>query len=535
MNSLRGTGALLRLAARRDRITLPVWLAALTAMAASSVASVADLYPSYASRLQFAAGAGSNPATIALYGPSSDLATLGGLSTWKLGALGAAAVALMSTFTVIRHTRGNEQAGRSELIGAAVVGRHAALTAATVISLAANLLLAVLTGLALTAGGIPAAGSFAFGFALAATGWVFTGVAAVTAQLTVSSRSANSIAAAVLAVSYLLRAVGDSSGPGSAGRSVSWISPLDWTLAVRSFAAQPHWWVFVLPLAATILLLGIGYRLVAHRDLGAGLIQDRPGPAGAGGGLRSPFALAWRLHRGSLLGWGVGFVLAGAAIGTMASSVSDLAGDNDQVRTLFARMGGVQGLTDAYLAATMSLAGLAAAGYAIQTALRLRTEEAGGQAEALLATPVPRARWMLSHVVVLVMGTVTLLALLGLSAGLAHGLRTGDVAGQLPRLLVAALAQVPAALVVGTLATTVFGLLPRFVTVSWGLLAVFLLLGQFGDLLGLDQRVMDLSPFTHTPKLPGGTLSATPVALLLAVAVLLAGVGIFRFRRRDLH
>ncbi len=534
MNSLRGTGALIRLAARRDRITLPVWLGALTVMAAGSVAGVADLYPSHASRLAFAASAGTNPATVALYGPSADLATLGGLSTWKLGALGAAAVALMSTFTVIRHTRGNEQAGRSELIGAGVVGRHAALTAASVVSLVANLLLAVLTGLALTAGGIPARGAFAFGFALAAAGWVFTAVAAVTAQLTVSSRSANSIAAAVLAVSYLLRSVGDSAGQHSAGRALSWISPLGWTLAIRSFAAEPHWWVFVLPLAATALLLGVGYLLVARRDLGAGLLPDRPGPAGAGSGLRSTFGLAWRLHRGSLLGWSIGFILGGLAVGTLASSVDDLAGNSEQVKTLFTKLGGVKGLTDSYLAATMSIAGLVAAGFAVQTALRLRTEESGGQAEALLATPVPRTRWMLGHIAVLVVGTITLMTSIGLSAGLAHGLRTGDVAGQLPRVLAGALVQVPAALVVGAVATTLFGLLPRFVTVSWGVLAAFLLLGQFGDLLGLNQRVMDLSPFTHTPKLPGGTLSATPVVVLLAVAVLLAGVGMLRFRRRDL-
>ncbi len=45
---------------------------------------------------------------------------------------------------------------------------------------------------------------------------------------------------------------------------------------------------------------------------------------------------------------------------------------------------------------------------------------------------------------------------------------------------------------------------------------------------------MDLSPFAHAPKLPGGSFSALPIALLLAVAAIIGGIGLVALRRRDI-
>ena len=60
------------------------------------------------------------------------------------------------------------------------------------------------------------------------------------------------------------------------------------------------------------------------------------------------------------------------------------------------------------------------------------------------------------------------------------------------------------------------------------------LLGQLGPVLRFDQSVMDISPFTHLPKLPGGTLSAAPMLWLVAVAVTLGVAGLVGLRRRDI-
>jgi ABC-2 type transport system permease protein len=62
----------------------------------------------------------------------------------------------------------------------------------------------------------------------------------------------------------------------------------------------------------------------------------------------------------------------------------------------------------------------------------------------------------------------------------------------------------------------------------------FLLLGEFGTVLGLAPAVQDLSPFAHVPSLPGGDSSAAPVVGLSVVAAALLAAGAAGFRRRDI-
>jgi ABC-2 type transport system permease protein len=79
-----------------------------------------------------------------------------------------------------------------------------------------------------------------------------------------------------------------------------------------------------------------------------------------------------------------------------------------------------------------------------------------------------------------------------------------------------------------------FGLLPRLAVASWGALAVCVLVALVGASTRLDQRVLDLSPFTHVPRAPGAAIAATPLAWLAAAAVVLAAAGLAGLRRRDL-
>jgi ABC-2 type transport system permease protein len=195
-------------------------------------------------------------------------------------------------------------------------------------------------------------------------------------------------------------------------------------------------------------------------------------------------------------------------------------------------LGGQQALVDSYLSFTMALAALVVAVYLVQSLLRMRGEETAYRAEPVLATPVGRLRWAASHVTVAVLGAAWLLVLMGLFAGLGRG--GDDVGHQIGRLLGAALAQLPAALVLAGITIALIGLLPRWSVAAWGLLGLFVAIGQFGDLLKLNQRVRDISPFTHTPTVLGGTVSATPLIVLSLVAIALAAIGLLGLRRRDI-
>jgi ABC-2 type transport system permease protein len=527
-----GAGALVRLALRRDRLMLPIWIYALTAIAASGAYALRQLYPTVAGRAQFAASAGRNPALEFLYGQLQGT-SVGALTVWRYGAFGAVGAGLMTIFLVVRHTRADEEAGRLELVGAAAVGRSAPLTAALLVAVTASASTALATGGVLILLGLPAVGSAAFALGLGGVGLVFAAVAAVAAQVSGTARGARAIAISVLGVSYLLRAVGDSAGAGGP-TWLSWLSPVGWAGQVRAFAGE-RWWVLLLLAAGAAMTGCLAFALAARRDQGSGLIQPRPGPAAAGTLLRGPAGLAWRLQRGALAGWAIGFLAIGAAAGAAAKGIGGLLGSSAQLRQAFERLGGQAGITNAYLAAVMSLAGLAAAAYATATVLRLRSEEGAQLAEPLLAAPVGRVRWALSHLVLAVAGTAVVLAAAGLGAGIASGLRGGNLTTALPSLLGAALAQLPAALAVAGVAALLFGLLPGWcVPGGWAALAVTALIGLFGPVVRVAGWVLDISPFSQVPRLPGGMVSPVPLLWLAAAAVTLGAAGLAGLRRRDL-
>jgi ABC-2 type transport system permease protein len=528
MNALAGTGELTRLAARRDRILMPVWLYVLTAVVASTGYSLKKAYPTAADRATLAAGVGHNPSIAAIYG-SAYSSSPGGILAWRAGLIAAIGCALMSIILVIRHTRGDEEAGRLELVGATAVGRQAPPVAGLVLALAASTVLGVLIMLVSLLLGLPAGGSVALGLEVAAAGWVFAGIAVACAQLTASARAARGIAASLLGAAYLLRALGDA----NSGISwVTWVSPLGWAERLRPFAAE-RWWVLALSVAATVAFSALAWLLAAHRDVGAGLLPDRPGRPTATRWLRDPITLAVRLQRGSLIGWFAGFVVAGAVLGAAAHGIGALL-NSPQVRADVFRYGGHANLVNAYFVVLFQESAIAAAAYAVAASLRLHDEESAGRADPVLAAPVGRIRWAAGHVLTAVIGPALLLAGLGAAAGVAYGTH-GGMGSQVARLAGAALAQVPAAWLMMGVVVALFGLLPRLtVGMSWGVLGVAALLAIVGPLVRLSSWVLDVSPFTHTPKLPGTAFTIQPLLWLTGVAIVLAWAGLAGLRHRDM-
>ena len=522
-----GTGALLRLALRRDRILLTSWVVGLAATAGFSAAATVDLYPTEEQRVAAAETINASAAVVALYGRIYDPTSLGAVSMIKLTALGAAIVGIVMLFVAIRHTRAEEESGRLELLSGGRLGRLAPLTSTLVLVAGASAALALLTTVANTAAGLPLAGSLAFGLGWGMCALVYGALGTVTAQLSATARSARGLGLVVLAISYVLRAVGDLAEPGPS--FLSWLSPIGWNQQLRAYSGE-RWWVLVLPLLATAALMGLAYALRSRRDLGGALRAERPGPAR--GRLGTVGGLAWRLHSHVLLGWAVAFVLFGLILGSLASSVDKLL-TSPAMKEFFEKIGGTAGLVDVFLGAEIAIIAAIAAAYGISAADRLRSEEVDGHAEPLLATATSRWRWATSHYAIALGGSFALMVLAGLAIGVGASASLGDWS-QLGRVLVAALAQVPAVWVMTSLVMLAFGWVPRLTVAVWGLLAAFVVVGEFGALWNLPEWLMDLSPLRHAPVLPVGTDGLAAVAGLLAAAALLSAAGYLGWRRRDL-
>jgi ABC-2 type transport system permease protein len=526
-SAFAGTLGMLRLYLRRDRVVLPLWVLLLSLpLATVYVGSIEKVYPDQAARAGFAASIMASPAQRALYGQIYN-DSLGATGIWKAGMFHLL-IAVAVILTVIRHTRADEETGRAELIDSTAVGRYASLTAALLLSFGASVITGAVGAAGLLTTSVPPSGSLAFGAALACSGLVFTAVAAVAAQLSSSARFARGAAFAVLATAFTLRAVGDA-GSGT----LSWLSPLGWSLQVRPYAGD-RWWVLLLHLATTMLLTALAYRLLAGRDVGAGLIAERPGPATASPMLRGALGLAWRLDRGALLLWTVGLFLYGLLIGSVVHGIGDELGGGT-AQDIVEHMGGTGALEQAFVAVAFSMLGMMAAAFAISLTLRPHQEEAGQRAETVLGGAVGRSRWLAGHLAIALIGSAVAMLIAGAAAGLTYGVAAHDIGGKLSLVLATAAVQLPAVWLSAAVTVALFGLAPRFSPVAWGVLIGFVALYLIGSLSGFPQWLLDLEPFAHIPRVTGGAFTPVPLLWLLVIDAALIALGVAAFRRRDVQ
>lgn len=552
-HALTGVGPLFRLSMRLDRVRILAWIAAVVLLVASSYLAYDTVFPDAAATAELTASFSSNTAFTLLLGQVHDLSTPGGFTAWRSMGLASIAVSLMAIFTVVRHTRAEEDSGRAELVASGVVGRHAALAAAVGLAVVACLVAGAVVAVSLVAAaaarggvmqgglmqggagqggavtGADVSGAIALGAAIGATGMVFAGVAALTAQLGSFARTANALAGALLGVTYVLRGWGAAT---SGMEWVAWLSPFGWGEQVLPYL-EDRWAVLALPLVATAALLAVAHGLLARRDLGFGVIGLRPGRPAAGPRLAGASALSWRLSRGAFTGWVAGFVLLGALYGSVISSIGDLFQNNPALAEILRAGGGsTDDLTQAFVGMILTVLGLVATLNGVQRVLHGRTEELEGRAEPLLAASVSRPAWLSSHGVAgLVSATVVYAA--GTLAFALVTAATTDVVS-LSQVLVAGLLELPAVWVVVGLGVALLGAAPRFLAAAWVVVGVTFVLTMFGPILGLPDAVLNLSAFNNVPDYLTQGMNAVPIAILTALAAALVVAGFIGIRRRDL-
>jgi polyether ionophore transport system permease protein len=537
MSGFTGTLRLVRLALWRDRLVLPTWILGMAAFLAATTALFEDSYSAHPELLK--------PDTqIVVENPGMRVLGLvtgpsvGGYTLHRDALTLAVLAAMMSVLAVVRHTRQAEELGREEMLAAGVVGRYASVSAAVAVAVVANLVLAVLLGLAMMIAGQPAAGSLVGGASIALVGVTFAGVAAVTSQLVSTTRAATGLAGAALGVAFLLAALGnmlgsvDSTALRVTSAWPSWLSPIGWGQQMRPFADN-LWWPLALAAAAAASLFGLAVVLVDRRDVGQGMWPERRGAAHASPVLLSPTGLVWRLQRGALMGWAVGLLGFGLVFGALSDRIEGLKG---AATDWYATFGGDVDLIGAYWASMMQIAGMAVAGYVVTLMLRLRHDEAEGTLEPVLGTAVSRLRWLSAYAVNALAGATVLMLVYAAAMGLTGGQALGGTSALLRDLVAAALIQIPAIVVLGAAVALVVMVLPRWsVGLSWVLVVVSVFVGpMFGPSMGLPVWLLDLSPFTHVPNAPAVAISYGPLLGLGLAGALLAALAVFVLRRRNL-
>jgi ABC-2 type transport system permease protein len=514
-----GVPSLLRLALRRDRVRLSVWVAALTLMMVYAPNAIKLAYPEEAQRLA-RVNVMKTPAGMMLSGPSfgGNEADLGAMMANELMLTLIVATSILSILTVIRHTRAEEESGIAELVLSSVVGRYARTYAALILVGGVNGVLAVAMTLAMSATGFALVDTAAMCLGITGVAMVFGAVAAVTAQLWRQARTATGAAMASLALAALIRGIGDVIN--NSGSALSWFSPIAWAQQMRSFV-DLRWWPFALLVALTIGLMALATWLESRRQYDDGNIPstgERPNARP----IKSVFGLHITLQRGQTIGWSVGLFLAGLAFGSMTKSLLDAAKDNP----VLARVLTAQGNDGVYTTMTQFLAAAATA-YVVGAVLRVYNDEESGLGEAVLARAVSRWRWLLTAVASALVGSTVLMLFAGLGNGLGAGITLGEP-GTIVRLTLAGLAYVPAMAVLAGVAALAVAV--RHAWIGW-LAVTFVVVSLYlGALLRLPHWLIDLSPIGRTTVPTDFPAIALTVMVVVAAALTLCAGWIYRSR-----
>jgi ABC-2 type transport system permease protein len=527
-SALIGTGRLLRLTLRRDRVQLPLWIVGLGGMIAASALAVPGVYNSAEKIAGYAASVGASPVSYLMSGRQAGIDTIGGITANEISQVAQLGVCLMVMFQVVRHTRAEEESGRAELLRSTVLGRHAATLAGLGYAVLTALLIGGITIGAMLAAGLDVTGSLTYGVGLTLLGICYAAVALVAAQLSTSARGALGITGAAIAVGYLIRGLG-----AMQDNALVWLSPFGWAQLMNAFGTE-RWWPAMLLVVVTAGLLALAAYLTAHRDFGGGLLQPRRGRPRASRALSTSFGLALRQQRSLLLGWAIGLFVLAMIYGAVIPTVPDLVESNPDIgQFIGASADAEQALIDAFLGYILLFMAVVSTGFAVASVLRLRSEEESGRAEAVLATGVSRTRWVAATVTVAGLGTLVLVVLMGIGLAVGYGLGMGQWDQALIQIA-DQLAYLPGVLVVAAFAVAVAGLLPRLSMLAWILVAAVFVQTMLGETLRLPDAVDSLSPFWHLPGVPQEPFEPIPGLVELAFAVALVAVGLWGYRRRDL-
>ncbi|MGD7022327.1 ABC transporter permease [Rossellomorea vietnamensis] len=528
---LKNTEMLFRFILRQDRIRIPVWILSLSLLSFMTAQSFKGLYPTKESR-EAIAETMMNPSMTAMLGKAYgiDNYTYGAMFAHEMLLFTAMVVAVMSILLTTRHTRAEEEDGRIEMIRALPAGRMANLGAAHFSLILTNFMLAIVTGLGLYALQIESMdlnGSLLYGAALGVTGLFFTGITAVFAQLSETSRGTIGYSFTVLGAAYLIRAIGDVSG-----ETLSWFSPLGWVLGSEVYVNN-YWWPVIMTAVVSGALILISIYLNSIRDLGSGFLPARPGKRYASSLLLSPFGLAARLQRTGLISWTVGMLLIGASYGSIFGDLESFFSEIEMMQKLLSSADGFS-LTEQFLAKIMSIVAMISTVPALMTVLKLKGEEKAQRTEHLLARAVSRTRLIGSYLFLSFIVTIVMQGAASLALGAAAN-ATLENSIEFSTFLQAGMVYLPAMWIFITIAVLLVGFAPKLTGLAWLYLGYSFFVVYLGGLFQFDEWVANISPFAHIPELPIEEMNYLKVFLLTILAVILAAAGFAGYRRRDIQ
>jgi len=521
--------------ARRAAKQGALWGLLFGVMIAATEATYTTTFPTAASRARLALSVQGNAGFEAVFGPIRRMDTVAGYTAYKVGITLIILAAIWGLVIATRVVRGEEDAGRWELLlsghttrGAAAVQAAIGLGAGVVALWVPMAVFAVAGGSSAKVG-IGVGASLVFVTAIAAAAAMFMAIGMLVSELSATRHDANLLGAGVLAASYLIRMVADSDASLAWLR---WAGPLGWIEEIRILTgSRLAGFVPMVALVASAVVAAV--QIAKRRDLGASAFGSRDTPRARTFLLGGEAGLTLRLTRPVIIGWILAIAATGLVFGLVAQAAGSALKGSPGLEKAIERLGGTSAGAASYLGFVFVVAaGLVAIAVAGQIAA-VRNEEADGHLDNLLVRPVARWRWLGVRLGVGVGLVLAASVIVGLAAWVgATSQRAGIGLGE---LLQAGLNVAPPAVFVLGIGALAYGLWPRgAIGVAYGLVVWSFLVEIFSSIFSSGQWLRDTSPLLHITPAPAASPDWTAAAWLVGLGLLAALGGVLAFGRRDL-
>lgn len=509
-----------------------IWGVVFAVFVLATVAAFPIAFPTLAERVKAVATLQS---FAILLGQPYHAESLAGFTQWRV-TIGIALIgAIWGLLTSTGALRGEEDAGRWEiLLGGPVTKARA--TGETLLGLGASILvmyaataLGVLASIRLPGVHYSAITALVFAATLVAGAAMFVAVGALVSQIGATRGQAATLAAGIMGVAFLVRMVADSKKGWDA---LLWLTPFGWIENVRALRDMEP--IAFVPICALLVACVVAtLALASVRDLGASVLHERDGSTRVGGWVIGPTTLALRLVRGSAVAWIVGIAVFSFFTGLVTRSASALLTDSPTFAQILGRLG-VRAASEAYLGISFFMVVLVLAVLAAGMMAAVRDEEASGRLDNLIVRPTPRIVWLAGRA-----GIACVVVLLsGVAAGAATwaGSESQHVGVPLEKLVEAGVnATAPAIVVVGA-GVLVLGIGPRLVSaVAYGIPAYSFIVELVGSLVKGQDWIRDTSLLHHVELAPAAKPDWGEDLTLVLIAVGMAVVGAIAFQLRDIE
>jgi len=494
------------------------------------VAGHEGLYPKGSDRSAVVA-LGENPGLRALLGSGTGLDTPGGFTAWRFGGPAVVILAVWSYLATTRLLRGDEDAGRAEMMRAGAITGSTLLHSAMAVVAIGTLVVAGGAGLGMVAGGVPVVGSMLTAAAIAAGGLVFGEVGVVAAQVFPTRRASALASGGTVILAFLVRAIANT---GEGLEWLRWATPFGWSELVRPFGDRAVTPFSAAAAAAVVLHLG-GARLARGRDLGAATIPDRERRSARTVGLGSSLELAIRHVIPRALVWTVPVVVVSATFGMLSRDIGEFFETSSTFNDVFERFDVDPSIpVRAFLGFVVSTFAIAGTCFAVSEMGAAREEEATARLDNLLTRSVSRRSWLIGRLLVAAAGVAVLS--IGLAVGAGAGAAWGGADIAVAEFTTVATNAVPIALLFLGISAAAFAAAPRTTTaIGFGSVGTSFIWQLVGSAVNAPQWVQNFTPFAHVAPVPaqGMNVGASLVLSMIGVAGCIAAVEVFA--RRDVQ